>query len=294
MASVRLELEAFPAYAPLLSACQDFAELSGCRFQRGSFNDLDNQVATCLQKSDELPPVLAAKVQAASVVTEYSNRLRAGEQELVEQAARAYRLVMTESVRSGILATCRELGLWPPDPTPAGVCADDCAYEDTTASLPVIAQRIFNDEERRGREDVLRPLQRRAVTASFLVDFAVDVDDGTGSLESSSQPQLSESHREMLQEFMARVEEWVTGRPLPGNSAASTMSQAQQALLLGLSRGGAAVDGIRQEVQARWSKNWETPTGTAINLLSVFAGGLALAAGAASLRRTTRGGSRTR
>ena len=50
----------------------------------------------------------------------------AGEQQasLLECIDVAYRLVLAEGVRSGIIATCQELSLWPPPPNPH-VEADD-------------------------------------------------------------------------------------------------------------------------------------------------------------------------
>merc|ERR1719375_1993474 len=100
---------------------------------------------------------LAARLQAAPAISCFADRLRSGERELVEEISRAYDVVMNESVRNAMVAAFRELGLWPPSPTPAGVGASDCDFEDLSAPIPVIAQRIYNDEARRRDEASLQP-----------------------------------------------------------------------------------------------------------------------------------------
>lgn len=197
----------------------------------------------------------------------------------MEAVERASRLVMAESVRNGIAATCKELQIWPPPFAPPGVAEGDCAFEDTSAPLLAIAQRAYNEERRRQQEGALQPLRRRAATASFLADFAAEV---------GVEPQLPDAYRSMLDEFMARVEEWVqTGSDAAADKGASLLkaaSRARQALLMGLGL-GAVADIARHQVQARWSKNWESPAGTMANVAAV---GLALVAGYAAMRRATR------
>lgn len=274
-----LDAEVFPAFRPLLLACQAYAELSGCRFQRGAFQDLERELSLAMEGGDDLPPLLAAKMCAAPVVEDFGERARCNDSELSEAAHSAYRLVMSESVRSGIVATCRELSLWPPPPSAESIDQDDCSFEDTTAPLPVIAQRAYNDEARREREQVLQPLLRRTVTASFIVDFVVDA--------GMVMPALSDVHQNMLQEFMARVEEWTTmGAPRqdPLFPAVEAGKRARKALLGGLGAGAAAEE-LRQGLHAQWSKNWETNSGAAVN---VAVAGLAVVAGLASLHRAAR------
>lgn len=278
----RLDVDAFVPFRELLEACQDFAEHSGCRFQRRVF-----EAQTLPSEGQAME---AANRKAAPMVAEFTRRVQARDQELMDCVERAYRFVMAESVRSGIVATCREVGLWPPPDPPKGVPEDDCSYQDTTAPLPVIAQRAYNDEVQRLREASLQPLVRRAMTASFLVDFVGEA--------GAPPPVLSESHLDMLREFMLRVEEWAAAssaqvQPWPAASspgglasaaAAAVKDRAQQALLQGLGLGTAA-DVARQEVLICWTKNWETPAGTLLNVAAV---GLAVAAGVATLRRATR------
>merc|ERR1711933_657411 len=162
----------------------------------------------------------------------------------------AYQQVMTESVRNGIVATFRQLGLWPPTPPPAHVSDDDCAWQDTSAPLLEIAQRTFNDDSRRGCDQLLRPLQLQATTASFIVDFAADV--GTASELASP----TDMHKEQLAEFMLRVDEWLKDNA-PFTDPEPLVKLARDAFLKGLGPGGVA-DNMRQQLQDRWTKNWET------------------------------------
>lgn len=257
VADRKLDGEAFPPFRDLLEACQDYAALSGCRFQLRVF---ESQVS-----SNE------AVAKAAPVVQEFMKRVMAKEEGLSECVERAHRFVMAESVRAGIVATCREVGLWPPRPRPCEVQVDDCAYQDTTAPLPVIAQRAFNDEDRRTKDELLQPLLKRATTASFLVDFVTEA--------GLPPPTLNQQHHEMLEEFMTRVEEWMSPQDAKGKGS------ARDALLHGLSMGGATAEAARQQVLHRWTKNWETPEGTLLNLATA---GLAIAAGIAVAHRATR------
>lgn len=256
----RLDAASFAPLGELIEACQEYAALTGGRFLRGDRN-----------QPKEFQDALA---KAEPVIEEYRQRILFGEQVLLDCIHRAYDLVMKEGVRNGIVATCRELQMWPPRPAPPGVSVDDCCYEDTTAAFPVIAQRAYNDEQRRQGEAAMQPLLRRSVTASFLSDFASEI--GVGS------PTLSESHHGMLQEFMSQVEEWSSQRR--PEMQASLNNAARRALLGGLGL-GAVADTVRQEVQMKWSKNWETPTGTAMNIATA---GLAIVAGIAMMQRATR------
>jgi len=239
--------------------------LSGCRYQAFAFDgsDVVGRVA-----SSKVADWKAAVQLALPKVREFTKRLQAHEEGLLECVHLAYRLVMAEGVRSGIIATCREMCLWPPSPNP-DVDAEDCSYQDTTAPLPVIAQRAYNDEVRRDTHESFRLLHRKATTASFLVDFASEA--------GVSLPDL-QHHRVMLDEFMRRVEEWTPSR---GRFHLCPISKARDAVIGGLSQGGL----VAEAVALRWSKNWDTTTGTALN---VAAAALAVGASIAALRRASR------
>lgn len=273
MAAGKLDTETFQPFSELLEACQEYAELSGCRFQKRDFRKQESEFPSGAKPS----PMQDATRKAAPKVEEFTRRVLAKEEALRECVERAHRFVMTESVRAGIVATCREVGLWPPQPKPLEVLDDDCAFQDTTAPLVVIAQRAFNDEMRRSQDALLQPLSRRATTASFLVDFVTEA--------GLPPPTLSSQHYEMLEEFMTRVDEWMGKNANVHHAGDRPATLAKEALLRGLSYGGATAEAARQQVMARWSKNWETPTGT---LLNVAAAGLAMAAGFAAMKSASR------
>jgi hypothetical protein len=258
-----LDVYSFPAFKPLLEACQEYARITGSRFPKGALKDLEENAGKDSKAVSELR-------KSAGVVSEFRSRLIQRDEGLIQCLKFAYQQVMTESVRNGIVATCRELDLWPPEPPPADVFDDDCAWQDLTVPLPIIAQRTFNDNVKRGQNQVLRPLHLQAITASFIVDFATDV----GAASELSSP--TDMHKEQLTEFMMRVDEWVQ------TNAASTGSKpraqrARDAFVKGLGPGGVA-DNMRQQVLARWTKNWETPEGTVTNMAIIGLGAVALAA----------------
>merc|ERR1711990_1328763 len=97
-----------------------------------------------------------------------------------------------------MIATVKGLGLFPPSSTPEGISEEDCCYEDATAPLPVIAQRLYNDSLRRQRDECssTRRLQRRSMTAAFLVDFAYHA--------GVTLPEIPETYQTLLQEFATR------------------------------------------------------------------------------------------
>lgn len=272
LAESALQLDAFPIFRPLLEACLSYAEISGCRFQRGAFYDLDKELSEALEAGQEfaLPPLLHAKMCASPVVESFTHRLRQGEAALLEAAANANRLVMAEGVRSGIIATCQELRLWPP-PESAGVEDEDCRFEDTSAPLPAIARRAYNDDVRREAQGLAVTLRRRAITASFIMDFVLDA---------GWKLSMPESQQAMLQEFMDRVSEW-TGTTVDTEASQAQHKAVRRALLNGLGF-GANLEAARQQVQDRWAKNWETRSGAALNVATMA---LAMTAGYVSFRR---------
>merc|ERR1719409_1941295 len=101
-------------------------------------------------------------------------------------------------------ATCQLLELWPPSPVPANVSDDDCAFEDVSAPMPVIAQRLYNDERRRRRltscDGDLDPMRRLALMASFIVEFA--------AAAGVTLPELPITYEMMLVEFKQQTVEW--------------------------------------------------------------------------------------
>jgi len=216
---------AFPNFMPLLEATRDYARLSGCRFlgrdfhaslqagvqaQDGAEVASKQQISRALSedavREDGSSPVARwkARTSAAPVVEDFARRLQAGDGGLEHELQTAFHFIMAESVRNSMVGKCRELDLWPPAPKPSEVDPQDCRYEDTSADLPVIAQRLYNDEEMR-KDPSLRLkgsdlTRRRAMLASFLIDFASEV--------GWKPPAMPEVHSKMMQEFTSKAAEW--------------------------------------------------------------------------------------
>eukprot|EP00913_Durusdinium_trenchii_P017937 g16855.t1 len=210
-----LDTTSFRHFAPLLEASQAYAQLSGCRFRLASFGPGHPLPAPSEgQPSRDKSLRLAAKVQAEPQVQVFSERLLAGDPQLTEELDRAFRVVMVEGlhwaredlqgqcgVRNAMMAAFQRLELWPPRPAPEGIEEDDCCYEDVNSPLPVIAQRLYNDDVRRLMavpcDGAASPWQQRALTAAFIVDFAEEV-----GLPCLSMPP---TQQEMIEEFALRA-----------------------------------------------------------------------------------------
>jgi hypothetical protein len=231
-----LDSHAFGHFAPLLEACQQYAQRSGYRFQGFSFEALSLEPPATDANSDQpegalavpwkegdlilsaagaspLEPVsqlLLAEVKALPTARTFQERMRSGEAALLADLAEAFHVMIEEGVRNSMIGTCTALELWPPPHEQVrDVSSDDCSFQDTSASMPVIAQRLFNDERRRrgsaegpstlggGAWD---PARKRAATASFLTDFAVEAGVET--------PPMEEDCKTMITAFNARASEW--------------------------------------------------------------------------------------
>jgi len=212
-----LDVGSFEHFAPLLDACQDYARFSGCRFHGLSFEAqsleplrdtlaVDDLIlsTSSVDSLDRVGPRLLAELHAAPAVLEFTQRLQCREPDLCNDLNRAVDIMMAEGVRNSLCVTCKQLGLWPPTPTPSGVDANDCFYYDLQADVPVVAQRLHNDGKRRAR--VLRSTggvdleHRLASAASFLVDFAFEA--------GISLPRMNPKHEAFLNDFAASVGAW--------------------------------------------------------------------------------------
>lgn len=202
-----LEAAEFPSFAPLLVASAEYARHSGCRFRSPSFQGLPESNAS---QDSELEPRCISKISAAPMVEEFSQRLREGDEVLLDEVAQAYRLLWRESTRAALAARVRELELWPPVPAPEGVDEKDCDYRDMTAPLPVLAQRLCNDEATRSEET-----SRRLSTASFLADFGYE--------SGVAQPEDCRMIDPIIEEFDARCVEWMQLMQPPAKADGSWM-----------------------------------------------------------------------
>lgn len=275
MAETPLDVEAFRHFAPLLEAAQGYASHSGCRFRSNSFSGIPAEgqsepgalPVVDATRARDYGPRLAAKIRAAPAVRDFGERLRAGEEGLVEEIDRAYRIVMSESVRNAMMGMFQALTMFPPAPPPRSVQDDDCSYEDMSAPLPVIAQRLYNDQARRVLDTTGGPcrLERRAMTAAFLVDFA----DGVGR----QLPPMPETQQGMLKDFAERTSEYAKSQ------RSCEQSRARDVFLGGLG-GGTVAEKLRQEAQKWWQENWHTVLWTAAG--AAIVGAVAVAGAALS------------
>eukprot|EP00931_Biecheleriopsis_adriatica_P073728 TRINITY_DN47960_c0_g1_i1.p1 TRINITY_DN47960_c0_g1~~TRINITY_DN47960_c0_g1_i1.p1 ORF type:complete len:362 (-),score=81.04 TRINITY_DN47960_c0_g1_i1:44-1129(-) len=236
-----LDERAFVNFAPLLAASQEYAGLSGCRFRSDSFS--------CLSGSPKEVKCSASQ-WTESTVREFADRLTARDPALLEEMEEALRIVMEESVRNAMIAAFREADLWPPEPRPEGIDDDDCRYEDLSSPVPVIAQRIWNDEVKRRQDtdsgDGRGSQFRRAVTASYLVDFAYEV--------GAQLPAADERHMAMLSEFGAQMAEWNQAkRSAEAGCDASSPSRHGAALVLASATEKGACCDAQLEEAPQWA-----------------------------------------
>jgi len=200
----KLSVQAFRHFRPLLEVAEGYAQRSGGRFIAEDFKE--ECAGTCENCSSS--KVASAQrsetvLEVAGAVRDFSRRLREGDAALIDEFERAFHLMMVESVRNSMIATVQRLELWPPSCGIDGVDADDCSYEDVSAPLCHIAQRLYNDENRRQRPLGLGApcqLKQRAITATFIVDFAVAC--------GVELPAMSETLAGMRADFATRVMEW--------------------------------------------------------------------------------------
>mmetsp|Transcript_6691 Transcript_6691/g.11721 ORF Transcript_6691/g.11721 Transcript_6691/m.11721 type:complete len:321 (-) Transcript_6691:111-1073(-) len=281
-----LDEDAFPRSRDFLRASQEYASSSGCRFRgedfRGICDDLlaseapspsarrDMTSSTALlqdgkkqvpligaARSRDAGPLLTVKLQLADALREYAARLRSADKGLEEELDRALRTVLAESARNAMIAQFQALELWPPAPPPA-IDEEDCAYQDVSAPLPVVAQRLYNDQVRRlcDSTGVLSGLEARARTASFLIDFAQAI--------GMPLPETSNTHADLMKELAASVSEWEQQQQKEWRASCGEQDEQDVKRL-----------GTQEHVQ-----NWFNNNGTAI--LGATAGALTVAAAVAS------------
>jgi len=207
----------FPHFTPLLIAAREYARLSGCRFLGRDFQmelaGMSASQQTVFTASRE------ARDAAAPLVKEFTARLKHGDAALEDELRRAFSLIMAESVRSTMVGKCNELNMWPPAAEPV-LRENDCDYVDMTASFPVIAQRLFNDEQQRKYRRSQSALnQKKALMASFLTDFASEV--------GFKAPDMPAEYVEMMSEFTKRADEWEENRaPLENMNSSACDKQS--------------------------------------------------------------------
>jgi len=190
-------------------------------------------------------------------------------QVLWKKMERAHRIVMSESVRNAMIGMFQALEMFPPAPPPAGIEDDDCAFEDVSAPLPVIAQRLYNDQARRLSDTTGGPgrLERRAMTAAFIIDFTDEV--------GVKLPPMPETQASMLKEFVERTNEFAEQKP----GSDKKRHRAREAFLGALELGGGSVGrGLKHEADQWWSEHWKDVAWTVAGAIAVGAAAVATAA----------------
>lgn len=226
---VKLDKNLFRHFWPLLDDCRDYARLRGCRFRSRSWDGLSGDVTRRSQTrrtTSGNAAVARARHEAAPTVYRFADRLRAGEVELLDELDRASRIVSVESVRRAMIATSQRLELWPPSSSETNVSEDDCRFEDMSVPLPVIAQRLYNDETRRASLSIGNDepdfIQRRAMMAIFITEF--------GTAVGVTQSETAKTYEGILSDFMAKAAEWEQQRDSQHGHTDTTMMHDDRSL----------------------------------------------------------------
>ena len=177
------DIDSFSGFRPFLLALDDYARRTGYRFRSSDFED--------------------PNVPGAAIVLEYTRRIQVGEPALMHDLGTAAKLCEREGLRNVMIATCKELKLWPPS-TPDRL--QSIAYSDTSEPLDAIAWALFNHDKCVYESEQTRSAhQRQCSTASFIVDFAHAI----GCLDVS---QTSKAGSALLMDFLLRAKEWTDTR----------------------------------------------------------------------------------
>jgi len=176
-------------------------------------------------------------------VNDFKARLRAGDLDLTREMEHAHSIVMRESVRNIMISTFNALDIFPPAEQATHVDNGDCNYEDKSAPLPLIAQRLYNDQACREYDAIGEDscVQRQANTAAFLVDFA-----GESDVRLPPMPQM----QDLLRDFAQRTDEFT-------QAIADQSHHKLETLLDGMGAGTAGYL-LQQEVQQWWTEQ-QTP-----------------------------------
>ena len=141
------DMGCFHHFAPLLCECQDLSKGTAYRFHKEMFHGELYSVESEWQVGQDRAHWQTGQERAAPVVKLFTLRVQNGEEALLEEAMAAFRIDMSESIRNSFITSLKEHDLLP--------SADEdgeCSYEDPSLPIPVLAQRLANDIERRGRE----------------------------------------------------------------------------------------------------------------------------------------------
>ena len=195
-----LDRTAFPNFERFLIALEEYARETGCRFRMADWPMVTtpgtNSAAefVLISEEDSNP---GSVTTSEKIVLEFMDRLRNSEPGLVQEISCAAKICEQEGLRNVMIATCKELRLWPP---PGEDRLESIAYSDTSEPLDAIAWALYNHEKCLNESDRASH-DRLCRTASFLVDFAhsIGVTQITGTSKAGSA---------LLTDFLTRAKEW--------------------------------------------------------------------------------------
>jgi hypothetical protein len=200
-----LERKAFPNFDRFLSVMEPYADETGCRFRITDWPPLSTPTIAAgefvvVPDTDEEPGVRGTSSSLENqrkIVVEFSERLKSGEPGLLTDISFAAKICEQEGLRNVMIATCKELRLWPPTSEDR---LESIAYSDTSEPLDAIAWALYNHEKCLNESD-RESHDRLCRTASFLVDFAhsIGVTNGTTTSKAGSI---------LLTDFLTRAKEW--------------------------------------------------------------------------------------
>ena len=202
---------AYVEWRELLTACENYARLTGWRFVGDDFMRLDQR-----HENDDLR---AAREAAMPTALEYADRVRAcadaaatGAEppRLLADFQAAQRLVASEAVYNSMVATIAAVGLGSETSSEASSSSDDddspdrFAYHDMTQPVEIIAKRLQAYHANVEASPALAHERRsRLLHASFIVEFG---------LEHGLPDFRDHTSESMLKEFLERLGEWEGGK----------------------------------------------------------------------------------
>jgi len=159
----------FLAWAPLLESCEEYARLSGWRFNLADFLDIDSGRGS----AETTDFFYASKLNAMPMVLDWGERVQAARGKrsaLIEEFEYCQHLNTSEAVLNSMHAMCRALGF--DDDVLHAHNDNSCAYQDVTQPLPVIAKRLLNHRKALDAATDERS-RHRSLQASFIVEFGL-------------------------------------------------------------------------------------------------------------------------
>lgn len=245
--NLRMDPTPFPSFAELLDACAAFASLSGARYTKTMFQNIQGDDS----EEDK------ARMNAMPVVVSYAGRIADGCSDILMPDFRvAERWVIREAVFRSMVATCRSLDLWP---AKAKLSADDMTYQDVTEPLENIAQRLFNFNSCRAESGEEDTNNEKSLAATFVVEFGRE-----HGLPPGAGDQPSEN---MLFGFLQRVKEWGESRQLKDVKPRLELLPPD----------------LRAKAEDWWQKNWKTVAiGTGVLVAGAAVAGMLFAVAAQS------------